>query len=86
MSEPLTEHYAVNLAYCNCGQRLLDDHVAKARTRESIPAARESGLDVERLARAIDNFIRKQDGFDVDDAHAIAAEYAALRSDEAVKR
>ena len=49
-------------------------------------AVRESELDVERLARAIDNFIRKQDGFDVDDAHAIAAEYAALRSDEAVKR
>lgn len=30
-----TEHYAVNLAYCNCGSRLIDDHVAKARRTEA---------------------------------------------------
>lgn len=39
---------------------------------------RAAALDVERLARAIDNFITSQTGFDVDDAHAIAAEYARL--------
>lgn len=39
-------------------------------------------LDVERLRRAIDNFITSQTGFDVDDAEAIAAEYARLTSKE----
>jgi len=39
-------------------------------------------LDVERLRRAIDNFITSQTGFDVDDAEAIAAEYARLSGKE----
>ncbi len=35
-------------------------------------------LDVERLREAIDSFIRSNTGFDVDDAEAIATEYARL--------
>jgi hypothetical protein len=35
-------------------------------------------IDVEALRTAIDTFIRDQDGYDVDDAEAIAAIYASL--------
>jgi len=54
---------------------VLDAALAEAR-------ATPPSLDVERLRQAIDNFITSQTGFDVDDAEAIAAEYARLTSKE----
>lgn len=41
-------------------------------------AAGTGGVRLDLLRQAIDDFIRHQDGFDVDDAEAIAAGYAAL--------